>query len=305
MILTKSFAKFVVFLVASLVLLLLKACNLSPPTVANVEIEHNLAPTEISLQTSDLSQEGYQIVLNFISPLSNSQRNVFENAARRWEQIVTGDLPTVFVEANGLFIDDLLIDVITVIIDGQGGVLGEAGPRALRITSGLPAAGVMEFDIDDLQKLETEGQLEKVILHEMLHVLGFGTIWRRNEFNLSRGIFYPRYIGEQARSIYQSVFSLSPFFGLSIPLETDGGPGIRGQHWSESLFGNELMTGFIDEGFSPISSVTIASLVDLGYEVDFSQAEDFSPLGRNRTTSEPLGHCRVLNDLPIDWVKEL
>ena len=35
----------------------------------------------------------------------------------------------------------------------------------------------MQFDEDDVDALEQEGSLPGVILHEMGHVLGFGTLW--------------------------------------------------------------------------------------------------------------------------------
>lgn len=53
-----------------------------------------------------------------------------------------------------------------------------------------------------------------------------------------------------------------------------------GDHWrlttSGVLLGNELMTGFLDAGTNPLSSLTIASLQDLGYEVSFDAANQFS-----------------------------
>ena len=36
---------------------------------------------------------------------------------------------------------------------------------------------MMQFDSADLASLEAQGQLVNVILHEMGHVLGLGTIW--------------------------------------------------------------------------------------------------------------------------------
>ena len=74
-------------------------------------------------------------------------------------------------------IDDVQIDASGVPIDGPFGVLGQAGPDVLRPVSFLPAHGVMQFDTADLALLESSGELQLVILHEMMHVLGFGTIW--------------------------------------------------------------------------------------------------------------------------------
>ena len=45
------------------------------------------------------------------------------------------------------------------------------------------------------------------------------------------------------------------------------GSGTAGVHWSEAVFGNELMTGYISGTPDPLSSLTIAALRDLGYSV--------------------------------------
>ena len=36
---------------------------------------------------------------------------------------------------------------------------------------------MMEFDVADMDLLESDGTLKPVILHEMAHVLGIGTLW--------------------------------------------------------------------------------------------------------------------------------
>jgi hypothetical protein len=42
------------------------------------------------------------------------------------------------------------------------------------------------------------------------------------------------------------------------------------------VFGNELMTGFLSGTTQPLSRMTVASLADLGYKVDFSAADPFA-----------------------------
>ena len=54
-----------------------------------------------------------------------------------------------------------------------------------------------------------------------------------------------------------------------------GGPGTRDSHWREAVFGNELMTGFINQGVNPVSRLTIASLADLGYQVNLEAADAY------------------------------
>ena len=73
-------------------------------------------------------------------------------------------------------VDDLLIFAEVRAIDGVGGILGAAGPCLIRVANGLTIIGYMEFDEADLVDLAAFGHLEDVVLHEMAHVLGLGTL---------------------------------------------------------------------------------------------------------------------------------
>lgn len=191
----------------------------------------------------------------------------FEAAAARWEAVIVGDIPGIQTSQFGL-IDDLLIDASAVAIDGPNGTLGSAGPDQLRSGSLLPAHGTMRFDTADLQTMMNNGSLADVIIHEMGHVLGLGTLWDRK--GLKSDNF--NYTGQNALEEYR-VMSGNPN-ATSIPLERTGGQGTAGGHWAESVFGSELMTGFANGGME-MSRMTIASLEDLGYAVDYSAADDF------------------------------
>ena len=57
---------------------------------------------------------------------------------------------------------------------------------------------------------------------------------------------------------------------IAVPLETTGGAGTAGGHWLETVFGNELMTGFIDRGVNPISRITVGAFQDMGYTVNYN-----------------------------------
>jgi hypothetical protein len=111
----------------------------------------------------------------------------------------------------------------------------------------------MQFDVDDVGSFQTAGLFDDIVLHEMLHTLGFGTIWSAKGL-ISGGSFY----GPLANAVYPG--------SAPIPLETGVGPGTDNAHWDEAVFANELMTGFID-GDNYLSYMTIASLGDLGYSV--------------------------------------
>jgi hypothetical protein len=64
--------------------------------------------------------------------------------------------------------------------------------------------------------------------------------------------------------------------GLKVPVENTGGSGTVDAHWRESVFGSELMTGFVDAGVNPLSRVTVASMGDLGYAVNLADADPYT-----------------------------
>ena len=68
-------------------------------------------------------------------------------------------------------------------------MLGQAGPCFIRTSNKLTVIGIMKFDTADLPNMEANGTLNDVILHEMGHVLGFGSIWDDPTKNFLRDAF--------------------------------------------------------------------------------------------------------------------
>ena len=207
-----------------------------------------------------------------VSGLTPGQQTAFQQAANRWAQVITGDLPN--ATYNGVAVDDLLIDASAVPIDGSGGVLGQAGPDRFRTGSRLPYHGTMQFDTADLAALEANGQLTAVVLHEMGHILGIGTIWDDLGVLSGAGTSNPRFIGAQATAQYNAIFGRNE---NGVPVENSGGSGTADSHWRESILGNEVMTGYVNSGSNPLSRITIGSLADLGYQVNYSAADNYTP----------------------------
>ncbi|MEM9783914.1 MAG: leishmanolysin-related zinc metalloendopeptidase [Pseudomonadota bacterium] len=195
----------------------------------------------------------------------------FVAAADYLSRVVTGDVADTFLR-NGTPVDDVLIDASLIAIDGPSGVLGRAGPREIRFDA-LPKNGIMEFDTADAERFDDAGLWDDIVLHEMTHVLGFGTIWGILDLaaQTSDGL---RFVGEKATAVYQQEFADripgDTNKALGVPVEEEFGPGTAGGHWDEALFDNELMTGLID-GNNYLSMTTIASLDDLGYETVIDQ----------------------------------
>jgi len=216
----------------------------------------------------------------------------FTDAELRWESVIVGDLPDVDFSANPLdsltcgpnpmvadTVDDLRIYVQLQMIDGPGNVLGSAGPCATRSGTSTSVVGFMRFDIDDVNALAQQGILGDVILHEMGHILGVGTLWGSMLVNPSlpnNPGADTHFTGPLAITAFDAVGGTT-FGGSKVPVEnSQGGQGTRDSHWRESTFNNELMTGFVDPNSNPMSIVTIQSLADLGYTVNAAGADPYS-----------------------------
>jgi hypothetical protein len=248
------------------------------------------------------SSSGFDIAFSFRG-LTGAQQAIFEQAAVKWESIIVGDLPNATYQ--GRQVDDVLIDASAVFIDGVSGILGQAGPDALRSGSRLPYHGIMEFDSADVASMTSNGTLLSVILHEMGHVLGVGTIWDLKGLLTGEGTSNPRFTGAQAVAAYNSIFGTT---ATSVPVENTGGGGTRDSHWRESMFRTEIMTGWIGPGTNmPISRITVGSLADLGYTVNMATADAYVPPGTTSgaggaTTATGRGAIRASDDFEVEAV---
>jgi subtilisin family serine protease len=221
---------------------------------------------------------GFQIAVTFPDDsLTLAQRSAFQRAASTWARVIVGDLPNVVDPVTGVTVDDIWIVAAGPAIDGVGGILGQAGPTNFRDgAKGLPWKGQMQFDFFDLAQMEKNGTLNAVILHEMGHVLGFGGLWQRFGLLSNAGTANPTYIGLNARREYRTTFGLTS--APSVPVENTGAQGTYGAHWRESVFVNELMTGYAElPGVPmPLSRITVGAMQDLGYVVNYSGADPYS-----------------------------
>jgi len=245
------------------------------------------APTSITASTTPVVS-AYNIDLRFLTPMTGPEAAAFNSAAARWSSIVVGDLPPDLVVANtgdcgdnsppmNETVDDIVIFATIDSIDGPGNVLGGAFPCWIRDGSKLTIVGGMVFDSADMGLLEANNILNAVILHEMGHVLGIGTLWTEVSPSLltGGGTLNPYFTG--AGGIMQ--FNMDGgmgYAGNKVPVENQGGPGTADGHWRESVMGRELMTGYISLTSNPLSTITIASLQDLGYTVSYANADPYT-----------------------------
>lgn len=244
---------------------------------------------------------GYLIDLRYVgAEPSVAVQQAFSNAVTRIRSIIVGDLPDVPLPANFAIptfclpagsvsplnetIDDIVIFARVEAIDGVGAVLGSAGPCIIRSTGSLTAIGSMRFDSADLENLLVQGRLENVILHEMLHVIGIGTLWDALGLLGDAGTTTVSFLGPTARDACANLLGGATPCAVSVPAENcldlppsaNCGAGTQNSHWKESIFQSELMTGYLGATLNPLSRMTIQSLFDLGYEINIAVADAYS-----------------------------
>lgn len=118
------------------------------------------------------------------------------------------------------------------------------------------------------------------------HILGIGNLWESaapGQVNVNREDCM--YVGENANRVYSEISGCT---NVNIPIEEPrelefsfGGDTIIrldcGGNLQETCFRDELMTSVASSsGSSPLSALTVALLEDLGYIVDYDQADPFS-----------------------------
>jgi hypothetical protein len=257
----------------------------------------------------------YTIQIQYYGPApTTAEQAAFNAASAKWQNIVYQHPgpPVQVTAAAGACgagepavnqqITDVLIFAKFDSIDGPGKVLGYSSPCFFRTNNGLTLTGIMVFDTADVATLIANSQLNEVILHEMGHVLGLGTLWN---LSIAGGVnrsclFLPSnppgtindtYFGcPKARAAFDSMggtsytgASLSPPGGNKVPVENCGasspagcGGGTVNGHWREPVFGNELMTGYINAGTNPLSVLSVAAQEDLGYVVNYAGADAYT-----------------------------
>jgi hypothetical protein len=243
----------------------------------------------------------FNVTVRFFGPApSEAAEAAFAEAAARLRATIVGDIPDVNIPAtrsgagidisfcgvNGVIvnevIDDVLIYASVAPNDGAGKILASASVCVIRNQSRLASIGVIKFDVEDIDALIATNRLSSVVLHEMLHIVGVGTIWsdtRRPGGVLltGGGTDNPRYTGSFGVSACGMAGGTGACGG---GVAVEGLPftaGTADSHWRESTFDNELMTGFVEaQGVTmPFSAITIESLADAGYAVNLFAGEQY------------------------------
>ena len=260
----------------------------------------DFGPTTMTVTVGGEPLETYDIDLVFVSNGTSSQDEIVEEAVEAWESVIVAGLSDIPFSDNpvpagqcgagspaiGDVVDDLRLFVTIDSIDGVGSILGQSSPCHVRVIPFLDdritsvITGRIELDEADVADLESRGLLEATMVHEIAHVLGFGTIWE--DFGL---LVNPSVGGNSnADTHFKGPLSIAAFDaaggdgytgGARVPVQSGGQRGQADGHWRHSVFGNELMSPFISADGSALSVITIESFADLGLSVNLSEAEDY------------------------------
>jgi hypothetical protein len=233
-------------------------------------------------------------------PLTLYQKTLIETAARRWEQVIVGDLPDVhsisLFDLADLNIDDILIEVFVgdkSMIHPDEGWLAKAdstmfGWLRAYVTqgTGLPFYGIVELNPWYLDEMTYSDTLFDTMLHEIGHSLGFNAGFIQAPYLDNRGnIVYPHnYFVEPAPGdfAWAGPAALAEYRLLvrdpespGVPVEIFGDPSQLFYHWRElSVMGLEIMSTVADNTVS-LSRVTAGFMIDLGYVVNLDAADPY------------------------------
>ena len=287
------------------------------------------------------SETSFNIELVFVpqSSYTERQKDLFRQAAARWERVITGDIPdyeyspavpfdsrlltgdwAAWWDRNwssslgDVLVDDAVDDVQVFVSDplADDDYWGRGGPIQRRFKDGtyFPILSGIEI-YQDLMR-QPNDTISKVIIHELGHALGFGSIW--NALNLlenpsgERAAYLPLvdtyFSGAKAITAFNWAGG-NRYRGNKVPVENDPDLGLgysRDSHWRESVMGGEIMTSVLDGGRS-MSTITIQAMADMGYEVDVSEAESYSVPRQaakvvSRAARAPF--CQVIHP-PPEW----
>lgn len=219
--------------------------------------------------TDDGTTDHYNITVNYMGEgWTLEQMNAVAAAVDYISELVVAGL------IDDGEIDDLVITVTLTDIDGPGGTVAQGRPTAVRSSDdvtpdGLPVSGEIFIDVADIDAIMAQGTLDDLILHEVLHVMGLGTLWEVpgvRDF-LSDPTFVPdlstRNPNDGDTIITYTGGALDAEGGQPL-VETEGSLG----HWDEATYGDELMTTVFNISGNYLSQMTVDALADLGYQVD-------------------------------------
>ena len=239
--------------------------------------------------------------------------NIIQDAVNHWDRVIVGQpLSDWKLEANITF-DSLGEGTlgsasISKVSTTEGNLkFGEFFPISGNMTLNTFYLSNMKDNVGNAGKSE----LYYVVKHEIGHLLGLGSFILRANSTIDGepvvtysedGVDKYYYTGQHAFQAYKDYFeplgyNVSEFSG--IPIEDDGGAGTANSHPEEGELGtngsisandriiggvfhpgleHELMAGWSENGnYNPMSKISIGFLHDMGFNVDYNEADPYNP----------------------------
>jgi hypothetical protein len=275
------------------------------------ELFINLSDYEF-FKTEEKEEPLFSVTVDFTEDTPQEYIDIYgpkiDQAADFWSKVITG-----YKSLDGT--DDLNTRGGVSIQFGfeqlDEGLLGLAFPSLISFV--LPpntkyvhtVTGEMYFSADsypitDYQDNNEYNNFYAVVVHEMGHVLGFGTLWDLKALamllfeiseeevnigapNLNIMIDENGFIGAKTLQVWQEDF-LGHENDTFVPIEDEGSAGTAGKHWDEFEGGiwatgivdregrdmrDEVMTGWASNN-AFMSRLTLASFEDMGYTIDYT-----------------------------------
>ena len=214
----------------------------------------------------------YPIEIQVLTSGMQQYSEIFSRAAERWSRVIADTQPPANVD--GEVIKGLRVVVQVGDFGFEDGIYAESRTRQRREHNAIPVLGEMKLDRQSLEELAPKGMILDVVSHEIGHLLGFGGRWFSLNLIEGESTDNPRFKGPNTMREYAKLMGYPD--PIQIPIEGEGGTATTECHWRNSIFGNELMTGHIEAPGNPLSLLSIASLEDIGYQVNYSAAEPYS-----------------------------
>ena len=284
--------------------------------------ELNRYAVKVEARNQRNAETSFNIELVFVprSSYTEHQKDLFRQAAARWERVITADIPdedyytyspldtrdftgewdTWWTNDMRPYFGDIrvddVVDDVRVFVAGpvrDDSFLGRGGAirfRASLLQNHHPILSTIYLSRDLMD--ENDNKVYRVMLHEIGHTLGFAD-WMFEKLSLLHNPSedHPTYLSPPdsyfSGSKAVTAFNLSGgnrYRGNKVPLENNPDYS-RDSHWRESVMDGEIMTSVLDV-VAPMSAITIQAMADMGYTVDVSEAESYNvPLVAAKVTA--------------------